>query len=313
LDAEDGLMGFPMKFVDLQVNGYAGVDFNGDALDAERVDAASARMESEGVEGMLVTIITDAPAAMEARLRSVVKLRESVPSLRRIMRGFHIEGPFLNPEDGYRGAHPLDAIRKADVAVMERLLEAGAGMVRVVTLAPEMDEGMRVTRMLAGRNIVVSAGHTNASLDELHAALHAGLSMFTHFGNGCPGNLPRHDNILNRVMSLRGKLWVSFIADGAHVPFYVLKNYLDWFGTDKSLVVTDAISAAGLGPGSYRLGRWELAIGEDGVARSPDGSHLVGSTATMMGSYRNLVEKVRLSEADALNLVDRNPRKVLGG
>ena len=84
--------------------------------------------------------------------------------------------------------------------------------------------------MLAGRNIVVAAGHTNASREELAAAMDAGLSMFTHFGNGCPGNLPRHDNILNRVMSLRGKLWVSFIADGVHVPFYVLNNYLDWFG-----------------------------------------------------------------------------------
>jgi N-acetylglucosamine-6-phosphate deacetylase len=301
-----------MGFMDLQVNGYAGVDFNSDALDAERVGTVCARMESEGVEGILVTMITDAPAAMEARLRAVVKLRESVPSLRRIMRGFHIEGPFLNPEDGYRGAHPLDAIRKADVAVMERLLEAGAGMVRVVTLAPECDPGMGVTRILVREKIVVSAGHTNASLEELEAALDAGLSMFTHFGNGCPSNLPRHDNILNRVMSLRGKLWVSFIADGAHVPFYVLKNYLDWFGMDKSVVVTDAISAAGLGPGNYRLGRWELAIGEDGVARSPDGSHLVGSTATMMGSYRNLMEKVGLSEGDARKLLEGNPRRVLG-
>jgi N-acetylglucosamine-6-phosphate deacetylase len=166
--------------------------------------------------------------------------------------------------------------------------------------------------MLADSNIVVSAGHTNASMDELQAAMDAGLSMFTHFGNGCPGSLPRHDNILNRVMSLRGKLWVSFIADGAHVPFFVLKNYLDWFGTDKSIVVTDAISAAGLGAGSYRLGRWELEIGEDGVARSPDGSHLVGSTISMEGSYRNLMQRVGLSEEAARRLVDENPRKVLG-
>ena len=107
-------VGTSMGFFDLQVNGYAGVDFNGDDLDAER-GCCCARLESEGVEGILVTIITDAPAAMEARLRAVVRLRESVPSLRQIMRGFHIEGPFLNPEDGYRGAHPLDAIRMADV------------------------------------------------------------------------------------------------------------------------------------------------------------------------------------------------------
>jgi N-acetylglucosamine-6-phosphate deacetylase len=301
-----------MGFFDLQVNGYAGVDFNGDDLDLARVDAMCARLASEGVEGILVTIITDSLAAMEARLTAVVKLRESVASLRRIMRGIHIEGPFLNPAEGYRGAHPVDAVRMGNESAMRRLLDAADGLTRLVTLAPEMDPGMSVTRMLAGSNIVVSAGHTNASMTELQAAMDAGLSMFTHFGNGCPGSLPRHDNILNRVMSLRDRLWVSFIADGAHVPFFLLKNYLDWFGVDKSIVVTDAISAAGLGAGSHRLGRWELQIGEDGVARSPDGSHLVGSTISMVGSYRNLIEKLGLSEEDARKLVDENPRRVIG-
>jgi N-acetylglucosamine-6-phosphate deacetylase len=301
-----------MGFFDLQVNGYAGVDFNGDDLDAERVDAVCARLASEGVNGILVTIISDRLAVMEARLRAVVKLRRSVASLRQIMRGFHVEGPFINPADGYRGAHPRDAVMMADRVAMERLLDAADGLTRMVTLAPEMDAGMSVTRILAGRNIVVSAGHTNASIDELSAAMDAGLSMFTHFGNGCPAILPRHDNVLNRLMSLRGHLWVSFIADGAHVPFFVLKNYLDWFGTDKSIVVTDAISAAGLGAGSYRLGRWELEIGEDGIARSPDGSHLVGSTITMNASYRNLIEKLGMDEETAMRLVDGNPRRVIG-
>src|SRR5258708_6273026 len=188
------------------------------------------------------------------------------------MRGIHIEGPFINSEVGYRGAHPVDAIRRADVSAMQRLLDAADGLVRLVTLAPEQDLGLRVTRMLTDKKIIVSAGHTNASLDELKAAIDAGLTMFTHFGNGCPAVLPRHDNILNRVMSLRDKLWVSFIADGAHIPFFALKNYLAWFGTEKSIVVTDAIAAAGMGPGVHRLGRWEIKIGEDGVAHSPDGS-----------------------------------------
>ena len=132
-----------MGFLDLQVNGYAGVDFNGDELEEERVDAACARMESEGVEGILVTIITDSLAAMKWRLRKVVELRAGVASLRRIMRGFHIEGPFLNPAEGYRGAHPADAVMAGDVSTMEGLLDAADGLTRVVTLAPEMDKGMQ--------------------------------------------------------------------------------------------------------------------------------------------------------------------------
>lgn len=301
-----------MGFLDLQVNGYAGVDFNGDDLDPVRVDAVCKRLASEGVDGILVAIITDALAAMEGRLRAMVRLRAEVPSLRQIMRGFHIEGPFLSPVDGYRGAHPADAVRMADVDAMRRLLDAGDGLTRLVTLAPERDPGMRVTRMLAEKKIVVSAGHTNASLAELEAAIDAGLRMFTHFGNGCPGNLPRHDNILQRVMSVRERLWVSLIADGAHIPFFALKNYLDMFGTEKSIVVTDAMSAAGLGAGNYKFGRWDLKIGEDGIARSLDGTHLVGSTISMEKSLRNLIEKVGLSEETARKLVEENPRRVIG-
>jgi N-acetylglucosamine-6-phosphate deacetylase len=308
MDLLEGSMGF----FDLQVNGYGGVDFNGDELDAERVDEVCERLAREGVDGILVTIITDALDKMEARLRALVKLRASIASLRQIVRGFHIEGPFINPAEGYRGAHPADAARVGDKPAMQRLLDAADGLTRLVTLAPEQDPGLRVTRMLAERGVAVSAGHTNASLDELRAAVDAGLTMFTHLGNGCPANLPRHDNIVNRVLSLRERLWITFIADGAHIPFFALKNYLDLAGTDKSIIVTDAISAAGLGPGSYRFGPWELRIGEDGIARSPDGSHLAGSTMSMERSFRNLTQRLGLDEETARKLVDGNPRKAIG-
>jgi N-acetylglucosamine-6-phosphate deacetylase len=301
-----------MGFFDLQVNGYAGVDFNGDDLDPACVETMCARLESEGVEGILATIITDSLDAMEARLKRLVRLRQSIPSFRRMVRGFHIEGPFISPVEGYRGAHPADAVVMADKSAMERLLDAADGLTRVVTLAPERDPGMVVTRLLSGRNIVISAGHTNASMDELRAAMDAGLTMFTHLGNGCPAHLPRHDNIVNRVLSLRERLWICLIADGAHIPFFALRNYLDMVGMDKSIVVTDAIWAAGLGPGSYRFGRWDLTVGGDGIARSPDGSHLVGSTITMEGSLRNLTQNLGLEEQVARKLLDENPRRAIG-
>ena len=301
-----------MGFFDLQVNGYGGVDFNGDGLDADRVDDVCRRLASEGVDGILATIITDDLPKMEARLRALVKLRAGHPAVRRIVRGFHIEGPFLNPAVGFRGAHPADAMITADESAMQRLLDAGDGLVRLVTLAPERDTAQRVTCMLVENKVVVSAGHTDATIDELKAGIDAGLSLFTHLGNGCPAQLPRHDNIVNRVLSLRERLWITFIADGAHVPFFALKNYLDLVGTERAIVVTDAISAAGLGAGSYRLGRWELKIGEDGIARSPDGSHLVGSTATMQQSFENLTGRVGLSDEEARRLVDENPRSALG-
>jgi N-acetylglucosamine-6-phosphate deacetylase len=195
---------------------------------------------------------------------------------------------------------------------MERLLESAGGLTRLVTLAPEWDSGLEVTRELADRGIVVSAGHTNASRDELQAAIDEGLTMFTHLGNGCPATMPRHDNIIQRALSLSDQLWSCFIVDGAHIPFFTLKNYLDITGVDRAIIVTDAIVAADLGPGTYRFGRWVLEIGEDPVPRAPDHSHLVGSAITMPKSFQNLTRYLDISHADAEKLTGRNPRIALG-
>jgi len=135
--------------------------------------------------------------------------------------------------------------------------------------------------------------------------------VFTHLGNGCPMHMHRSDNIIQRVLSIADKLLIGFIADGTHVPFFALKNYLRSAGIENGYVVTDAIAPAGLGPGRYTLGRWDLLIGPDMVARAPDGSHFVGSAITMPQTWENLIGKVGLSEADADILLRKNPQRVL--
>jgi N-acetylglucosamine-6-phosphate deacetylase len=301
-----------MHYVDLQINGYAGVDFNQDDLTAAQLRSACRQLAAGGVEAILATIITDTTASMERRLANIVRHREADPLIARLIVGIHIEGPFLNPTDGYRGAHPADAIRPASPDVMNRLLDAGGGLTRLVTLAPEQDRDMTVTRMLCEQGIVVAAGHSDASLDELRAALDAGLSLYTHLGNGCPMLLPRHDNIIQRVLSMDDRLRISFIADGVHVPFHALKNYLRCAGLERCLVVTDAVAPAGLGPGLYRLGRWEMAIGEDMVSRAPDGSHLIGAAITMRRTHENLVKEMGLEDSQARWLLYDHPRRLLG-
>jgi N-acetylglucosamine-6-phosphate deacetylase len=298
-------------FVDLQVNGYAGVDFNADGLTADALHRACARLELDGVSACLGTIISDDLDAMCGRLAALAAAREADGLTRRLIAGIHIEGPFLNEREGFRGAHPRAAMRPGNADDMDRLLDAAAGLTRLVTLAPERDPEMAVTRMLVSRGIVVSAGHTDASLDELRAAADAGLSMCTHVGNACPAHLPRHDNIIQRMLSLSDRLWMCFIGDGAHVPFVALGNYLRLAGLDRSLVVTDAMAAAGLGPGRYTLGPWDLQIGEDLVARSPDG-HLVGSAVTMAQSAARLREGLGLPAAAIRQLTGENPRRAVG-
>jgi len=301
-----------VSFFDLQVNGYGGVDFNQDDLGADDLHRACEWLEADGVAGVLGTIITDDVGVMCRRLSALVAIRDRDPLVRRLIAGIHIEGPFLNEAEGYRGAHPLDAIRPANVDTMGRLLDAAGGLTRIVTLAPERDSAMAVTRFLASQGIVVSAGHSDATLDDLHRAIDAGLSMFTHVGNGCPMVMHRHDNIVQRALSLADRLWLCFIADGAHVPFTALGNYLKLAGYDRCIVVTDAIAPAGVGPGRYKFGRWDLVVGEDMVARAPDRSHFVGSGITMKQSAENLRTSLGVSEAMIRKLTVDNPRAAVG-
>jgi N-acetylglucosamine-6-phosphate deacetylase len=298
-------------YFDLQVNGYGGIDFNADSLTADQVHLACQKLTDDGVAAILATIITADLPAMCRRLSAIVTFRDRDPLARQMIPGFHIEGPFLNESPGYRGAHPVQHIIPAKADAMQKLLDAAGGLTRLVTLAPERDPGLQVTRMLANRGIVVSAGHTDASLDELNAALDAGLGMFTHLGNGCPMLLPRHDNIIQRALSLSDRLWLTLIADGAHVSWPALGNYLRAATIDRCIVVTDAISAAGLGPGRYTLGHWDLLIGEDRVARAPDNSHLVGSAGTMPLTADNLRQHLSLTQEQIEYLTIHNPRKAV--
>jgi N-acetylglucosamine-6-phosphate deacetylase len=299
-----------MRYVDLQVNGYGGVDLNGDGATIDDIGRMCEHLEADGTEGILATIITDVPRVMAERINRVVRSRGASATARSVIRGIHLEGPFISPTDGYRGAHPLDAVVPANLELAKRLLDAGDGLVRIVTLAPECDAGLRVTRMLADCGVVVACGHSNASVAQLDAAIDAGLRMFTHVGNGCPAEMPRHDNIVQRILSRCGDLAFCFIADGKHIPLFALDNYLKLAGYQNAIVVTDAIAAASAGPGTYTLGRWHVTTREDGSVRSPDGSHFVGSTVTMAACHRNLVNELGLPPQVTQQLLEHNPNRV---
>jgi len=305
-------MSLDLPYIDLQLNGCHGVDFNADGLSAAACHAACEELRADGVRHVLATIISDDLDRMAARLAKIATIRRQDPLAASVIRGIHVEGPFLNPEPGYAGAHPAESIRPADLDAMKRLIDAAAGLVCIVTLAPEHDPGLNVTRWLAAQKIIVSAGHCNPSLDQLRAAIDAGLSMFTHLGNGCPMFLHRHDNIIQRALSLADELWICFIGDGVHIPYHALANYLRCVPPDRAIIVSDAISAAGLGPGRYTLGPQTVEVGEDLVARSPDGSHFIGAAATMPQIAAGLREKAGLDEATIRRLMLTNPSHVIG-
>lgn len=298
-------------YVDLQVNGYVGADFTGDGLMHEVALNACQQLRDEGVDGILATVITDDLDAMCRRLSRIVELRDTDPLIKSMIWGIHIEGPFLNEQPGFIGAHPSRAARPADAEAMHRLLEAAGGLTRIVTLAPERDQDQRVTRLLARQHILVSAGHCDPSLDDLRAAVDAGLTMFTHLGNGCPLMMHRHDNVIQRALSLSEHLWIGFIADGVHIPYFALENYLRCAGRDRCFLVTDAISAAGLGPGRFTLGDQRVLVDENLATWSEDKSHLMGSAITMSKVVANLRDERGMDEQQIRQLVTENPRRIL--
>lgn len=299
-----------MSYVDLQVNGFYGVDFNADQGELHAWETACQRLMDDGVQAILATVITDSIEAMSTRLQRIHSFSQQSSIVRQLIVGVHIEGPFLNPHPGYIGAHPVQHAKMASLSDMDRLLDAAQGMTRLVTLAPEQDPDFHVTTCLAQQGILVSAGHCNPSLDQLQGALDAGLRLFTHLGNGCPLQMHRHDNIIQRVLACADRLHIGLIGDGVHVPLFALQNYLKTAGIERCFVVTDAISAAGLGPGTYQLANQTVVVDDDLATWSADRSHLTGSAVTMQRTVQNLV-RIGLTPDQIRQLVYETPRRLL--
>jgi N-acetylglucosamine-6-phosphate deacetylase len=299
-------------YFDLQVNGYAGLDFNGDDYTPDQLRGVCDRLNADGVTCVLATVITAPLGDMLKRIQRIAELIDQDAAVAEMIAGIHVEGPFISRQPGYVGAHPPNAVRDADLDVAKQLVESGRGHVKLLTLAPEMDPQSRVTRWLVDHRVVVAAGHSDASLDCLKSAIDAGLALFTHLGNGCPAALPRHDNIIQRVLFLADRLCISFIADGHHVPALALKNYLSLVPPENIMIVTDAISAAGLGPGKYPLGTQWVEVDEAGAAWSADRTHFAGSAATMPSMVR-VLQSIGISDDQIRRWVSENPQRLLDG
>lgn len=299
------------RYVDLQVNGFMGVDFNDPALEPDAIVTAAREMSRGGVECALATIITGPLEAMCTCLHKLADAIDTHDEVAETIGGLHIEGPFISRQRGYVGAHPPECVLEDDLGALDKLLSAGRGHVRLVTLAPEVDREAKLTQHLVDRHILVAAGHTNAQIEDFERTIEAGLKLFTHIGNACPLEVHRHDNILQRALSLAPRLKYTFIADGWHLPSFVVQNLIRCATLDNLAVVSDAIAAAGLGPGEFQLGNRRVKVGADRCARSPDGQHFVGAASTMADADQWLADVVGVSEADRRRLLYENPKQWL--
>ena len=297
--------------LDLQINGAFGVDFSASDLTLQQMENCCRQLSEEGVGGFLATIITDTLYNLCGALQRLVAIRRASGLVAQMVIGFHVEGPFLSDQSGYVGAHDPERTCDASIAKVQEIFEAAAGELRLMTIAPERDPAGEVTQWLTKRGVLVSIGHSDAQLAEIEQAIVSGASLVTHYGNGCPLLMGRHDNILQRLLYFREQLNFMMIADGVHLPKFFLVNVLGLIGVERLMVVSDAISAAGCAPGAYRLAGKAIRVDELGVPRTADGLYLAGSGWTQRKMDRWMASELGWSVMIREKLLCANPRRIL--
>jgi N-acetylglucosamine-6-phosphate deacetylase len=284
-------------FVDLQVNGFAGVDFF--SADAGAYRRAGEALLRTGVTAYQPTFITSSEQELEDALREVPRDGARAPHV----LGAHLEGPFIAPER--LGSHPLAARRDPDAELLERLLTAGP--VSHVTLAPELPGALELVDLLRSRGVTVACGHSDATASEARAAFARGAKTVTHLFNAMRPFAAREPGLAGAALA-DPTVPVQVILDGVHLADDTAR--LVWHvASGRVALVTDAVSAACVGDGHYRLGSLEVEV-MNGVARRPEGV-LAGSTVTMIEAIRNLVELGASLEA-ALSAASEVPARIAG-
>ena len=280
-------------FVDLQVNGYAGVDFlAASRADYERVGEA---LLEGGVTAYQPTFITAAEDTLVAALREVPDTAQVI--------GAHVEGPFLSPER--LGTHPAVDRRDPDLALLQRLLDAGR--VTQYTLAPELPGADALIGELRERGIVVAAGHTNATAEEAHVAFDLGVSTVVHLFNAMRPFRSRDPGIAGVALT-RPDVSVQMIVDGHHLSDETVR--LIWAAAGgRAALVTDAMQGAGLAAGSYQLGAVEVEVA-GGVPMRGDGV-FAGTVLTMHDAMRNL-HALGVPLVDAVGAATVVPARIIG-
>jgi N-acetylglucosamine-6-phosphate deacetylase len=297
-------------FVDLQVNGFAGVDFNDPAAATADIGRALDAMFATGVTRCLPTVITGSPDAMLASLVNLRRAQRELPTGHAIA-GFHVEGPHIGGEDGPRGAHPRDWVRPPSLDEFKRWQEATDGNIRIVTVSPHWSEAPNYIAALTEAGVAVSIGHTGANAEQIARAVDAGAKMSTHLGNAAPRMVAKFPNCLWDQLA-EDRLSASFIVDGLHLDPAFLRVALRAKSVECTILVTDAAAPAGATPGPYRLGELEVELTEDDRVVLAGTSKLAGSSLRMNRAIANVIHVGCLTLEEAIQTATANPARLIG-
>ena len=299
--------------IDLQVNGYGGDDVNLDYPDPEVIHSLTKKMIGAGVTTYLPTIITASEAKIVAVLGAVAEARRHSRLVAHVIPYVHVEGPSISPVEGYRGAHAEQHVRPPSIAEFAHWQEASDGLVGMVTLSPHWDVVEEYISMLSHDGVHVAIGHTDATAEQIHRAADVGAKLSTHLGNGSAGMIPRHANVLWPQLA-DDRLTATLIADGHHLPDDMLKTILRAKGIDRCILVSDAVSVAGLPPGRYQTAvGGNVELHENGRLNLAGTDFFAGAALPLKDGIMHVIACAGISLAEALRMATANPGRFVRG
>jgi len=302
-------------FVDLQVNGYAGVDFSSPGLTQAQLDQVARALYQRGTLAFCPTVVTSPTQvyrqALPVLAEAIRAQSQTGDGKRSLLCGIHMEGPFISPEEGAVGAHPRQHVRSPSLALFDELYALAGGKIALLTLAPELPGAPALVRHARNIGVTVSIGHTLADAQAIKTAVDAGATLSTHLGNGCPNLIHRHHNPLWPQLAASG-LSAMLITDGHHLPPELIAVALAAKGPGRVIVTSDSSPAAGCSPGEYTFFGTHALLEPSGRLRNLESDTLAGSSASLLDCM-NFLAALGLLDETALWQVGRdNPLKILG-
>lgn len=296
-------------FVDIQINGFAGVDFSDPELNAEKTIGILQAIWKTGVTSFCATLITNAIERLKRNFKVLEDARRLDARFAATVPCYHLEGPYLSP-GGAHGAHDPALVRSPNWDEFLRLQEAAGGNIAIVTLAPELPGASDFIRRARATGIVVAIGHTDGTPEHIHNAIEAGAELSTHLGNGCPAFIPRHQNPLWAQIA-SDRLQASLICDGFHLPPDFVRTIYKAKGISRCILVTDAVHVANLPPGRYSLVGSEIELLPSGQVVTADRQSMAGSALSMNRAIHVFQNFASASLEEALEAATANPGKLL--
>jgi N-acetylglucosamine-6-phosphate deacetylase len=308
--------------IDIQVNGYNSVSFSLESaedtakensdLTVEDIKKVTEGLWKEGVTTYFPTLTTNSKELLTKNFRTLAAAASDSANLGSIA-GFHLEGPYISQIDGYRGAHPLEHVRKPDMEEFKELFKASGENIKLVTLAPETEGAMEFITECRKMGVVVSLGHHNGSSVQITNAITNGAVLSTHLGNGCPRIIDRHNNHLWPQLA-DSRLKIALVADGFHLTNEMLQVFFKVKGVSNIILTSDITSYAGMPTGIYKIKNGETIEKTANGKLSFSGSNggLYGSATTLQDGVTHFMNVTGCSLQEAIQMATVNPANIHG-